>query len=75
VLKLVLDHIREMDKRRAEENAKRDKEWQAALEQHRLATEKFLGNHMSSNTHALESLVLVVESLAAQFDAQEEEEE
>lgn len=79
LLKVVLDFIGRMtekhekelearDKKHEEEQNKRDVQWQEALAAHRLATETFLGNHMSGNTRALEALVAVVESLAAAVD-------
>ncbi len=52
VLKLVLDHL-------ARSNAAH----QEALEEMQARQEKFLGNHMSGNTKALEALTFVVSEL------------
>lgn len=68
VIKLILDKLDKMEERHDQEMRQRDATWQAALLEHRVATEKFLGNHMSGNTKALEALVTVVESLAASVD-------
>jgi hypothetical protein len=53
VLKLVLDHLRRMDEKHT-----------LAIEKMQERQEKFLGNHMSGNTRALENVARKLESLA-----------
>ncbi len=63
LLKVVLDYLSRLDARHDEAMRARDLQWQDALAVHRAATEKFLGNHMSNNTRAMEENTKILVAL------------